>query len=148
VPCLVRISEAASLALHSMALLARYPELQFSNHSMAERLNASSHHLAKVMQLLVKAGLVKSQRGPSGGFRLAVAAANIALLQIYEAVDGPISHDGCLLHKRTCNGNTCILGNLVYTLHEQIRNCLANTTLADFSLKLALVNNSVESCVC
>ena len=144
-PCLVRVSEAASLALHSMALLAIYPEKQFSTPTMAERLNASSHHLAKVMQMLVKAGLVKSQRGPLGGFRLVAACEEIHLLQIYEAVDGPISHDECLLHKPMCNGNVCMLGNLVYSLHEQIRDCLAKTTLADFSRNLAMVNMSDEA---
>ena len=144
-PCLVRVSEAASLALHSMALLARYPEKRFSNQAMAEKLDASSHHLAKVMQMLAKAGLVKSQRGPLGGYRLNTTAEDIQLLRIYEAVDGPISHDECLLHKPTCNGNICMLGNLVYTLHEQIRNCLANTTLADFSLNLALAHAPKEA---
>jgi Rrf2 family protein len=140
----MRVSEAASLALHGMALLAKFPEKRYSNQVMAERLDASSHHLAKVMQMLVKAGLVRSQRGPQGGFLLNAAAEDIQLLQIYEAVDGPISHDECLLHKATCSGNICMLGNLVYSLHEQLRNCLANTTLAEFSLNLALVNKAAE----
>jgi Rrf2 family transcriptional regulator, nitric oxide-sensitive transcriptional repressor len=146
-PCLLRVSEAASLALHGMALMARYPEKQFSNQAMAERLNASSHHLAKVMQMLVKAGLVRSQRGPSGGFRLNTSAEEIQLLRIYEAVDGPISQEECLLHKPKCSGCICMLGNLVSMLQEQIRNCLTNTTLAELSRNLALVNPPAEASV-
>jgi Rrf2 family protein len=143
-PCLVRVSEAVSLALHGMALLARHPEKRFSAQAMAEGLDASSHHLAKVMQKLAKAGFVESQRGPLGGFRLNASAAEIQLLQLYEAVEGPISHEGCLLHKPICGGNICMLGNLVYAFHEQIRDCLANTTLAEFSLNSTLLNSSDE----
>jgi Rrf2 family protein len=133
---LVRVSEAVSLGLHSMALLAGCPEKWISNQTMAEKLDVSGHHLAKVMQKLEKAGLAESLRGPQGGFRLKVAATEIKLLEIYEAVDGPISHKGCLLHKPVCHEGICTLGSLVYSLHEQIRNCLAETSLAEFSLNL------------
>jgi Rrf2 family protein len=144
-PCLVRVSEAVSLALHGMALLARHPEKRFSAQAMAEGLDASGHHLSKVMQKLAKAGFVEAQRGPLGGFRLSVSAADIHLLQLYEAVEGPISHEGCLLHKPICGGNICMLGNLVYAFHEQIRNCLANTTLAEFARNSALMSSPAES---
>ncbi len=144
-PCLVRVSEAASLALHSMALLARNPDQRFSNQAIAEKLNASTHHLAKVMQMLVKSGLVRSQRGPQGGFLLNASAAEIQLLQIYEAVDGPISHAECLLHHPKCNGCICMLGNLVSMLQEQIHDCLTNTTLAELSRNLAIANPPLET---
>ena len=139
-PSLVRVSEAVSLALHSLAFLARHPEQRISTQTMAKNLGVSGHHLAKVMQKMVKAGLVESLRGPLGGFKLSAPAANIQLLQIYEAVEGPISHKGCLLHKPACEGNVCMLGNLVSTLHEQIRNCLANTSLDECSRNLSLLN--------
>jgi Rrf2 family protein len=133
-PCLVRISEAVSLAIHSMALLARNPEKRISIQEMARTLHVSSHHLAKVMQKMVKTGLARSVRGPQGGFSLEVPASDIQLLMIYENMEGPISHEGCLLHKPVCDGNNCMLGALVYSLHEKIRECLATTSLADFSV--------------
>jgi hypothetical protein len=49
-----------------------------------------------------------------------------------------------LLHKPICGGNVCMLGNLVYAFHEQIRECLANTTLAEFSLNSTLLNSPAE----
>jgi Rrf2 family protein len=116
-----------------MALLARNGEGRHTNQALAECLDASGHHLAKVMQQLVKAGLVHSQRGPLGGFRLCRPAEKVRLLQVYEAIEGPISPGGCLLRQSACPGNNCRLGTLVGMLHKQVRDCLARTTLAEFS---------------
>lgn len=62
-----------------MALLARHRDERFANPVIAERLNASGHHLAKVMRRLVKLGMIESQRGPRGGFTLRVPAEEIKL---------------------------------------------------------------------
>ncbi|MCF8044104.1 MAG: Rrf2 family transcriptional regulator, partial [Desulfarculaceae bacterium] len=67
---LLKISEAASLALHTMGLLASRPGEQVPTRELAARLKVSEAHLAKVMQRLGRAGLVRSQRGPKGGFAL------------------------------------------------------------------------------
>lgn len=64
---LVSFSEAVSLGLHTMALLAVEPERRLRNQQIAETLKASGHHLAKVMQRLVRAGLVKSTPGATSG---------------------------------------------------------------------------------
>jgi Rrf2 family protein len=136
---LVRISEAASLAIHTMALLAREREEHFTNETIARRLGASGHHLAKVMQRLVKAGMVQSLRGPSGGFRLVVSPHDVELLQVYEAVEGPIgdARTACPLGRPTCKETTCVLGTLMCRLHEQARDYLAGTTVEELSLELA-----------
>ena len=52
---LLRISEASSLALHTMALLAKMPDRHLSNAGLAGILRASEHTLSKVLQRLVKA---------------------------------------------------------------------------------------------
>jgi Rrf2 family protein len=140
---LLRISEATTLALHTMALLARDGEKRFTNELIAQRLNASGHHLAKVMQQLAKAGLVESQRGPLGGFRLSIPAEEVPLLQVFEVIEGPLAREGCLLREPVCPGNQCKLGNLVCKLQAQIHDCLATTTLAEFSRDLAVSDMSV-----
>ncbi len=134
---LVRISEAASLAIHTMALLARESEEHFTNETIARRLGASGHHLAKVMPRLVKAGLVESVRGPLGGFRLGVSAKDVQLLQIYEAVEGPVADAGCPLGRPACKEENCMLGTLMCRLHQQACDYLASTTVEDLSLELA-----------
>jgi Rrf2 family protein len=134
---LVRISEAASLAIHTMALLARESNEHFTNETIARRLGASGHHLAKVMPRLVRAGLVESVRGPLGGFRLGVSAKDVQLLQIYEAVEGPVADAGCPLGRPACRKKNCMLGTLMCQLHQQACDYLANTTVEDLSLVLA-----------
>ena len=58
--------------------------------------------LAKILQNLVHAGLVTSQRGARGGFSLARAADQISAREVIEAVDGPISLNGCVLWPEDC----------------------------------------------
>jgi len=70
----LRISEAASLAMHAMMALAAQPEHRRSAQDLARQLDVSLAHLAKVLQRLAKAGYVASTRGPKGGFTLALPA--------------------------------------------------------------------------
>lgn len=116
-----------------MVLLATDAKRRYANPQIAERLGISGHHLAKVMQRLAKAGLVDSVSGPRGGFLLATAAQEIALLQIYEAIDGPLVEAGCFLGEPICSGRNCVLGEVLHSLHEQLRDYLSNTTLAELA---------------
>lgn len=127
----LRISEAASLALHSMVLLAAKPDRPLTTHEVAGELRVSEAHLSKVFQRLSRAGLVTSTRGPGGGFVLAKAADTISLLEVYETIDGPLTGQDCLLGDPTCQGKTCLLGGLVKAVNEQMRNYLTTTRLAD-----------------
>jgi Rrf2 family protein len=136
---LVRISEAASLGLHTMGLLAGNPRRQFTNQELAAILQASSHHLAKVMRQLVRAGLVLSATGPQGGFRMARPPSQVRLLDVYEAIEGPLPVGGCLLKKPLCRGEDCVLGDLVRKVDHEIRQHLTKTTLAAMSKRMALV---------
>ena len=129
-PRLVNISEAVSLGLRTMVLLAADDEHRFTNSRIAETLDVSGHHLAKVMQRLVRAGLVDSFSGPRGGFLLATPALEITLAKVYEAIDGPLVDEGCLLGNPVCSGNNCVLGSVLHSLHEQLRDYLNNTTVA------------------
>jgi len=130
VPNPINISEAASLGLHTMALLAAN-DRRFTNHEIADSLGGSEHHLAKVMQRLVRAGLVDSIRGPQGGFRLKKPAERTTLFEIYEAVEGPLDPTSCLADGPACQGASCILGRAIQSIRDQFRDFLAKTTLKD-----------------
>lgn len=132
-PRSVGISEAASLALHTMAILAARPKERLTTHDLAERLRASAHHLAKVMQRLAKAGLVHSVRGPQGGFQLERPAKTTRLRDVYEAVEGPMDEVGCLLGEPICEGEECVLGEAIHSIHEHLRDYLERTTVADLA---------------
>ena len=131
----LRISEAASLALHAMVLLAAQGKEAMSTRQIGERLKVSDHHLSKVMQRLGRAGLVQSTRGPKGGFRLARQGSAITLLEIYEAVEGRLRQRDCLLGRPACQGG-CALSGLVNLLGQEVRDYLARTKLGDLAMGL------------
>lgn len=131
---LLRLSDAASLALHSMVRLACEPSSgAVSVATMARDLGVSEAHLSKVLQRLAKCRLVDSTRGPAGGYRLAEGAEAASLLRVCEAVDGPLPQATCLLKRRVCGARPCLLGSLLTDVAEQVRSCLATRTLADLA---------------
>ena len=133
----IAISEAATLAIHALAYIANQNETKpISTGKVAESFGFSEAHLSKVFQRLNKSGFLRSVRGPRGGFILAKDPKDITLLDIYEAIDGPISRHGpCLLHKKECEFGDCIFGDLLESIPEQIESHFSGTTLADLAKK-------------
>jgi len=130
----LRVSEATSLALHAMALLAQNGKRSLSCNEMASALSVSEAHLSKVLQRLGKEGYVSSTRGPKGGFRLARLPDQVSLLDIYEAVDGPVEFADCLFEKPVCADDTkCIMGDLLESVDHQVIGYLRGTRLADLA---------------
>lgn len=128
---IIRVSEAATIALHTMVLLAKEAGRPLSTGEIADTFNVSEAHLSKVLQRLAHAGLVKSIRGPKGGFLLAKPYKKISLLNVYETIDGHLSYSDCLLGKRVCSGKNCIMGDLLKNLNREAMNYLKNTNLSD-----------------
>jgi len=125
----VRFSDAATLAFHAAVLLAGQRKDPVPNRDIALILGASEAHLAKVMRHLSKAGLVKSLKGPKGGFLLAKSSDKVSMLEVYEAVEGRLVPKTCLLPSNICDGDDCILGGLLPSVSEGIRDYLACTKL-------------------
>ena len=127
---LLKVSEAASLGLHIMALLAAEPERLHSVREAAASLGVSEAHLAKVMQRMSRAGLVEGVRGPRGGFLLARPPEQIRLREVYEAIEGRIVIRHCLFGTRLCDGENCIFGGMLESVDTQVRQYLDKTSLA------------------
>ncbi len=126
-----RISEATILALHAMIYISNHPDRMVSTKEIAEFHYASEAHLSKVMQRLVKAGFIKSVRGPKGGFEVIKEPCKISFLELYELFEGPPDLKKCLLVTKVCAENECIFGNLLNDLNSIVMNYMANTTLND-----------------
>ncbi len=134
---MLKVSEAVNLAFHAMLFLAVDDgRSQLSVQDLARRMGVSDNHLSKVMQRLSKAGFVGSKRGPKGGFFILKPAEDIRLIDVYETIEGPLSRNTCLLEKPVCDGSCCLLGNMIGSLQEQIREHLTNTTLEDVKAAL------------
>ncbi len=130
---LLNISEAASLALHTMRELACQPQRLVSTQEIAGDLSVSEHHLAKVHQRLARAGLIRSVRGPKGGFQLDRDAKAITLREVYEAMEGPVGPHRCLLGRRECGRVNCLLGGLTERVTREVLDFFDQTTVADLA---------------
>ena len=121
----IKMSEAASLAFHTAAYLAQNPDSARSEPGDRTILGASEHHLSKVLQRLVHSGIVRSTRGPRGGFMIRAPREKIKLIDIYESIEGPMQPARCLLGLPICKGNRCPLGALIHKTDEAVRKCLS-----------------------
>jgi Rrf2 family protein len=132
-PRALNISEAAAMALHTMVALAGASE-PLSSRELATRLMRSEAHMSKVLQRLLKAGFVKSNRGPRGGFMLTRSPADVIMLEIYEAMDGPLGDVACTQTPPVCDGTTCVFGQLVTLVNRQVREYLGAIRLSELTL--------------
>ena len=138
---MIKISESAALAIHTVSLLTRYPSRRFSNKEISGLLGCSLNTLSKVLQRLTKAGLIDSLRGPTGGFSLACDPDASNALQVFEAMDGvlpPCSDAECLLGDNSCLERSCILGGLVANVHRMFLKTLRDTTLSELATSMKL----------
>ena len=127
---ILNVSEAFSLGLHATAMVASRESAEpVTAHTIASRLGVSEAHLSKVLQRLVKTGILKSSRGPGGGFTLGKSAPSIALIEIYESVEGPLKLDNCLIGTHICGGKSCVFDDLIDKVNGQFKDYLEHTTV-------------------
>jgi Rrf2 family protein len=87
----MKLSRASSYALHAVVhMAAENVDRPLASHDIARAHGIPERFLLKVLKPLVSAQVLKSIKGPNGGYRLARSAAKITLLEVVEAVDGPI----------------------------------------------------------
>src|SRR3954463_13493229 len=87
----MKLTRASSYALHAVEYMAaRGEDRPGASHHIAEARGIPERFLLKVLKPLVSARLLYSVKGPNGGYRLAKPASKISLLEVVEAVDGPI----------------------------------------------------------
>jgi Rrf2 family protein len=88
----VKLSRASSYALHAVEYMASQEaqDKPVPSHHIAKDRGIPERFLLKVLKPLVSAHLLRSVKGPHGGYRLARPATKITLLEVVEAVEGPI----------------------------------------------------------
>jgi len=143
-------SEYAIRALSEMAVQLHDPEAtkgRRPGYIMLDRLTESAalprEFLAKIFRQLVEARVLKSAKGPGGGFSFARPPAEISLLDIVEAVDGHDMTDICVVGLSRCDDSVaCAQHELFKPIRQQLKSYLTNTTLADTSAALIEKKNN------
>lgn len=128
-------SQASEYALRALTELARFPAGDWVLTSqLAESLNIPVHYLAKVLQSLARRGLLESQRGRQGGFRLALPPEQITAYDVVRALDDVQSLEECVMGERECSDATaCPLHALWKTIKQRFRHALETNTLKDLA---------------
>jgi Rrf2 family iron-sulfur cluster assembly transcriptional regulator len=132
----VRLSTKGRYAVMAMADLAGHDgnSRPVSLAEIAERQEISLSYLEQLFAKLRKGGLVRSVRGPGGGYRLSRASGEIRIADIIVAVDEPIAATRCKPGSSIgCTGTTsrCVTHDLWEELGQQIHIFLSSVSLAD-----------------
>ena len=123
----VAVQAALLLAMEALSTPRRTRDL-------GQQLGVPATYLAKVLHELVRAGVLRSARGPAGGFQLARPAQEICLWDVLAAVEPVGQLESCLLGLGACTGEvTCPLHNDWIQIRNQIVAFLQKKTLADIA---------------
>jgi Rrf2 family protein len=87
----MRVSRSTGYALLAVGYLAQHQdEGIILSQDIAKKYNIPLEYLLKILQQLVRANILRSKRGPRGGFNLARKPSKVNLLEVIEAVEGPM----------------------------------------------------------
>ena len=131
---ILRISDAAVIALHTAGYLAGQQKPLSPAADIAKALGVSYNHLSKVLQQLTKAGLVLPARGPKGGFALSPAGKKAKVRDFLAAIDGPPAMTACLLKHRVCGSSGCMFGDFLTETNRRFEAAL-NGRISAFSMR-------------
>ncbi|MDP2653169.1 MAG: Rrf2 family transcriptional regulator [Candidatus Omnitrophota bacterium] len=129
------LSKTSLQVIKALAELARLPDDKWEGAaSIAKKIRAPQNYLGKVLQGLCNEGLVESQKGFGGGFRLARPPQKISLYDIMEPIEGVSRWDGCFMGKKQCSDNApCAVHSRWSSVRESYLAFLKATTLEDLA---------------
>lgn len=130
---MIRLTNLADYAVVVMAAAAREPGVKLSAARVAELTMIPAPTVAKIMGTLARGGLLTASRGVAGGFTLSRDPPNISVVDVVEAVDGPIALTSCAgndVNDCVMEGHCAIRGHWA-PINQAVRGALAAVTLAD-----------------
>lgn len=131
----LQLTRGGEYGIRAMIYLARFPVGHVSSlRDVGSAQDIPESFLAKIFQSLVHAGLATSQRGAHGGFSLARPAGELTARQVIEAIDGPISLNGCVLYPQECRRSSgCTMHKAWEEAQERMMSVLDEVTLAQLT---------------
>ena len=129
------INKSSLLAIKALAELAQLPPGECEGAaSIARKINAPANYLGKLLQSLVFCGLVVSQKGKGGGFRLKKSPRKIALLDVVASIEDIDKWSQCFLGRKQClDSHPCSVHDQWKQVREASQKFLENITLHDLN---------------
>jgi len=136
----MQITRATDYAVRIMVYLAMQPhERKVPLSELADAGEAPESFASKVLQRLALCGLVNSSRGRRGGFQLARRAETTSLLQVVEAMEGPLQINLCLSGEQTCDRKSwCAVHPIWARAQQAMLSVLRSASIADLAAQTAL----------
>jgi Rrf2 family protein len=133
---MLRLSKKADYALIAMKHLAQRHRagLSTSAREIAELYGIPIELMAKVLQRLVRTGLLVSTQGTRGGYMLGRPASSITVADVIQAIDGPLTVTACSTEKNDCEQySRCNIRDAMWQIRERIALALGTVSLADMA---------------
>ena len=134
---MLKLTKKADYGLMAMKHLAeRADEGACSAKDVAEAYGIPPEALAKILQRLVKAGLLQSQHGMNGGYTLARDPGLISAFEVIRAIDGPLFITSCITVRGEC-GQTdrCTIREPLRRVNQSIEDVLRQITISQMKEK-------------
>ena len=132
----MHITRETDYAVRCVLYLARASDSVSVVDDIAREMEIPKSFLAKILQKLAKAGIVKSIRGVKGGFRLSQKPERLNLLQIIETTQGQLSLNVCVVDKKSCSrSSTCSVHPAWVRIQDIMEKELKKHTLSVFLRK-------------
>jgi Rrf2 family protein len=128
----MQITRQADYALRAVIFLSRLDDNQkASTSAIAEEQKIPPSFLAKIVSQLSLAGLIQTSRGARGGVSLARPPEKISVLDVIEAIDGPVMLNECAVSPDNCTfGESCPLQQIWCDTRQELVNRLSSATFA------------------
>ncbi len=131
----MRLNKKADYAVRMMVDLASMSDSDsqwVDIGEIAQRQDVTKPFMAKIASQAATAGLLTTQRGTGGGLALTQPADKITLLQILEAIDGPMALNQCTFEPSRCpRSNKCTVHPIWEKAQQQLNELLSNTLLSE-----------------
>ena len=132
---MLRLSKKADYALMAMKHLALRGDSGSSiAREIAEQYDIPIELLAKILQRLVRRGLLASHQGTRGGYQLARVPSLISVADVIQAIDGPVTVTACSTENSDCEQyGKCNIRDPLWQIRERIVAALGTVTIAEMA---------------
>ena len=132
---MLRLSKKADYALIAMKHLTVHGDQgAASAREIAEQYDIPIELMAKVLQRLVRGGLLASHHGTRGGYQLARGATQISVADVIQAIEGPVSVTACSTEDGQCEQYAkCNVRDPLWRVRERILSALGECTIAELA---------------
>jgi Rrf2 family protein len=132
---MLRLSKKADYALIAMKHLAMKRDApSTSAREIAEQYDIPIELMAKVLQRLVRTGLLTSHQGTRGGYSLSRPSATISVADVIQAIDGPFTVTSCSTENNSCEQyGKCNIRDPLWRIRERIVTALGTVSLEEMA---------------